>query len=95
MNGFDYAMLGLLGLSALLGFWRGLISEVVALGAWVLAFLVAKAFLPDVTPWLAAWVREPVLQAPVAFVVIFVGVLVGVALLRWLLRELIQAAGLG
>lgn len=95
MNGLDYALLGLVGLSALLGFWRGLISEIVALGAWVLAFLVARAFLTDVTPWVSAWVREPVLQAPVAFVVIFVGVLVVVALLRWLLRELVQAAGLG
>lgn len=95
MNGFDYALLALVGLSALLGFWRGLISEVVALGAWLLAFMMAKAFMPQLLPYVANWVKEPLLQGPVAFLIIFVAVLIFVAILRWALSELIRAAGLG
>ena len=54
MTGLDYVLLGLVGLSALLGFWRGLLSEIIALGAWVLAFMAARAFLPEVQPLLAS-----------------------------------------
>ena len=87
MSGFDYALLALVGLSAALGFWRGLLSEVLALGAWLLAFVAAKSFMPQVQP-LAA-------QGPASFLIIFVAVLILVAILRRALGELIRAAGLG
>lgn len=80
MTGLDYAFIGLVGLSALLGFWRGLISEIVALGAWLLAFMVAKSFMPELQPLVANWVKEPLLQGPVAFLLIFVVVLILVAI---------------
>ena len=95
MNGFDFTLLGLLGLSALLGFWRGLLSEIVALGAWILAFVTARMFAGDVQPLAATWVKEPVLQGVAAFLMVFVAVLILIALARWLLSELIRAAGLG
>jgi hypothetical protein len=37
MTVFDYIFLGLLVLSAAVGMWRGLVSEVIALLAWVVA----------------------------------------------------------
>lgn len=95
MNGLDYALLGLLGLSAALGFWRGLLSEIVALGAWILAFVIARTFAADVQPYLVSWVKEPLLQGIAAFLLVFVTILLVVALVRWLLSELIRAAGLG
>lgn len=95
MNGFDYALLAVVGLSAVLGFWRGLLSEVVALGAWVLAFVTAKSFTAELKPFTTFLVKEPVLQGPAAFLIIFVAVLVLVAILRWALSELIRAVGLG
>ncbi|HOB46726.1 MAG TPA: CvpA family protein [Zoogloea sp.] len=95
MNGFDYALLAVVGLSAVLGFWRGLLSEVVALGAWVLAFVMAKSFTAELKPFTTVLVKEPLLQGPAAFLIIFVAVLVFVAILRWALSELIRAAGLG
>lgn len=95
MTGLDYALLGLLGLSAALGFWRGLLSEIVALGAWVLAFVMARTFMGDVQPHMVNWIREPVFQSIAAFLLVFVLVLLGVGLVRWLLSELIRAAGLG
>ncbi|WP_300440770.1 CvpA family protein [Zoogloea sp.] len=95
MSGFDYALLALVGLSAALGFWRGLLSEVLALGAWLLAFVAAKSFMPQVQPLAATWVSEPLLQGPASFLIIFVAVLILVAILRRALGELIRAAGLG
>lgn len=88
-------LLSFVGLSALLGFWRGLVSEIVALGAWILAFFMAKAFVPVLQPFMTGWIHDPMLQGAVAFLIIFVAVLIGVAILRWLLSELVRAAGLG
>jgi membrane protein required for colicin V production len=51
--------------------------------------------LPDVQPLAATWVKEPVLQGVAAFLMVFVAVFILVALARWLLSELIRAAGLG
>lgn len=95
MNGFDYFLLAVVGVSAVLGFWRGLLSELVALCAWVLAFLAAKTLTASVQPFVAVLVKEPVLQVPAAFISIFVVVLILVAILRWALGELVRAAGLG
>lgn len=95
MNGFDYFLLAVVGVSAVLGFWRGLLSELLALCAWVLAFVAARALVGSVQPYVALLVREPVLQVPAAFVSIFIVVLVLVAILRWALGELVRAAGLG
>lgn len=79
----------------MLGFWRGLLSEIVALGAWLLAFVMAKAFMGSLQPYVSGWVKEPVLQGPAAFLLIFFVVLILVAILRWVLSELVRAAGLG
>lgn len=95
MNGFDYFLLAVVGVSAVLGFWRGLLSELVALCAWVLAFLAARALTASVQPYVAVLVKEPVLQVPAAFISIFIVVLILVAILRWALGELVRAAGLG
>lgn len=60
MTIFDYAFLGLLAIMTVLGLWRGLVSEVLALVAWVLAIFLARTFAQDVGQWLAGWMVDPV-----------------------------------
>lgn len=95
MTGFDLCVLAILAISLMLGLWRGLVSEVLALAAWVLALLAGKVFASDVAPALAGFVKDPTLQMIVAFALIVVAVILLVALIRFLLRELLRAAGLG
>ncbi len=38
----DWILLAVLGLSMLLGLWRGLVQEVLSLAGWVAAFFVAQ-----------------------------------------------------
>jgi membrane protein required for colicin V production len=59
MTAFDYAVLTVLGMSVLLGLWRGVVSEILALAAWVVAFLVARAEAAEVANWLAPRLAEP------------------------------------
>lgn len=95
MTVFDYVVLAVLGASVLLGAWRGLFSEILALVAWVLAFITARTFAPELAPMLGGWIREPALQYIAAFAVIFFGVIVLAALLRLLVSKLLRAVGLG
>jgi membrane protein required for colicin V production len=95
MTAFDYVVLAVLVVSLLLGAWRGLVSEVLALLAWVIAFVAAKHFGALAMPLFAGFVSEPLLQQGGAFVAIFVLTLLLLGLARLLLRELLHAVGLG
>jgi membrane protein required for colicin V production len=50
MTGFDYVVIGIVGLSLLFGLWRGVVGEIIALVAWVLAIFVAVEFGAQVGP---------------------------------------------
>ncbi|MFV0663803.1 CvpA family protein [Denitromonas sp.] len=95
MTVFDYAFLGLLGLMAILGFWRGLISEVLAIAGWVLAFIAARMFAGQAAVLFVDWLSEPAFAYLAGFALIFLAVLVAVAVVRYVLRALIHAVGLG
>ncbi|PKO84290.1 MAG: colicin V production protein [Betaproteobacteria bacterium HGW-Betaproteobacteria-11] len=95
MTIFDYGVLAILATSVLLGFWRGVVSEILALVAWVVAFLVARAQAWRVVPLLGEQIPDPALKLAAGFAVVFIGVLVVFLLARLLLSMLLQAAGLG
>lgn len=95
MTAFDYAVLGVVTISAMLGFWRGVVNEVLALVAWVAAFVAARSWAGAVGEGLGGLVAEPLLRYPAAFVIVLVGVLVVFAVGRLLLSTLLRAAGLG
>jgi membrane protein required for colicin V production len=95
MTTFDYVFLVVLALSAAVGLWRGLVSEVMALLAWVLALVAAWRFAGEASVLLAGVIVEPAWRQVAGFAMIFVAVLLIVALVRFLMRELLRAAGLG
>ena len=91
MTAFDYAVLAVIAASVLLGLWRGVVSEVLALAAWVVAFFVARTWGVEVAAWLAPWVVEPGMRLAAAYVLVFVGVLLGFALARLLISLMLKA----
>ncbi|MDT3736151.1 MAG: CvpA family protein [Denitratisoma sp.] len=95
MTVFDYAVVAIVVASVLLGAWRGLVSEVLALVAWVAALLAGRELSPGMAPVFSEWLKEPALQYAAAFAVIVVAVLVAVALTRLALSKLLRAIGLG
>jgi len=95
VTAFDYAVLAIVAASILLGAWRGLVSEVLALAAWVAALLAGRALAPEMAPVFGEWLQEPALRYAAAFVAIVVAVLVTAALLRLALSKLLRAIGLG
>lgn len=98
MTAFDYVVLAVMAVSLVAGMWRGLVSEVLALVAWVAAFLAASQVAPAFAPELARWtdmLRDPGLAGVVAFVAVFVVVIFAFALLRTVMRGLLRVAGMG
>jgi membrane protein required for colicin V production len=95
MTAFDYAVLTVISASVLLGLWRGVVSELLALAAWIVAFLAARALATDVAALLGGQIAEPGLRLAVAYVLVFFGVLLVVAIARMLISLLLKAVGLG
>ncbi len=98
MTIFDYVVLAAVLLSLLVGAWRGVVSEILALAAWVVAFLAARSWAAPAGEWMAVGLAdplaEPLLQQVTGFVAIFAAVLILFALARWLISLLLRAVGL-
>ena len=95
MTAFDYAVLTVIVASVLLGLWRGVVSEILALAAWIVAFVVARAEALVVANWLSGQIAEPGMRLAAAYVLVFVGVLLVFAIARMLISLMLKAAGLG
>ena len=95
LTAFDYAVMAVIGLSALRGTWRGFLSEVFALIGWVVAFAIACHFVGNVIPWVpATWPGGALTQWLIAFLAIVVGVVLVAGVANALLSRLVQASGL-
>lgn len=94
MTAFDYVVITIVAASMLLGIWRGVVGEIIALAAWVLAFFAAKFFGADVARLLFTGIADPALRIVAAWVAVFVAVLVLMALLRLAVHGLLKALGL-
>jgi membrane protein required for colicin V production len=92
---FDYAVLAVIAASVLLGLWRGVVSEIVALAAWIAGFVAARAWAEPASKLFAGVVSEPALRYAAGFALVMIAVLVIFAFGRLLLKMLLQAAGLG
>lgn len=95
MTGFDYAVLMVIALSSLLGLWRGLVSEVLALAAWVAAFFAARTWGYVAADALAHWLRDPSLRQGAGFAAVFAVTLLLFATASFLLSRLLRVVGLG
>lgn len=95
MTGLDIAVIGIVALSILLAFFRGVIRELMALASWIAALVLALAFEGALAAMLPAFVTSETVRHVLAFVVIFVVVLVIGSVIAHLLAKVVRAAGLG
>ena len=95
LSAVDWILLAVLGLSFLLGVWRGIVQELLSLVGWVAAFYVSQMYAPIAAAWLPMEGSSQMLRYAAGFVVVFVAVLVGTVLVSVLIKKLISAVGLG
>jgi membrane protein required for colicin V production len=95
MTGFDYAVIVIVLLSALLGWWHGLVYEVLSLAGWVAAYLVARMFAASVAPLMPAALGAEALRMTAAYALLFVSTLIVGGVVAWLLSKVVKWVGLG
>ena len=94
MAAFDYAVIAIVALSLVLGLWRGVVSEMMALAAWVLAFMAALEFGAQGGEAVFAGLADPAVRALAGCALVFVGVLVAMSVVRLAVRSMVKALGL-
>ncbi|MCX7557577.1 CvpA family protein [Xanthomonadaceae bacterium JHOS43] len=90
----DIVLLAILGLSAVVGLWRGFISEVMSLAVWVAAFWLAFVFGLTVAGLFEAHVDAPTARWLLGYAAVFLLALVVGGLLTWLIGKLVKSTGL-
>jgi membrane protein required for colicin V production len=93
MTVFDYSVVMVVAASLLLGMWRGVVGEIIALVAWILAFLAARAWGAELALGFSA-IADPALRIVAGWVAVFVIVLIAMALLRLVVQSLLKALGM-
>lgn len=95
MTWVDVVVLGLLGVSALLAFARGLVREVLGIGAWVGAVVIALQTLPWSRELVRTWIKEPAWIDPLAFVGVLVVSLIVLSLVARAIGRGVRDSALG
>lgn len=95
MDAVDWILLAVLGVSVLLGIWRGLVREVLSLAGWAAGFWIAQAWAPEAAAWLPLQGASEMLRYLAGFISVFLVVLIASVLLGWVISKLVSAVGLG
>ena len=94
MATFDYVVIGIVTISLVLGLWRGVVSELIALAAWVTGFMAALEFGAATGHVVFTGLTDPALRVLAGCVLVFVGVLVAMSVIRLAVRSMVKALGL-
>jgi membrane protein required for colicin V production len=94
-NGFDWIVVVIVAVSALLSLWRGFVREALSLAGWVVAFIVANLAAVHLAEATGDLIANRTGRYIVAWSVLFVATLVASGLAAKLLSRVIKASGLG
>lgn len=95
MNWVDTLIFAVLFISAVLGLMRGLVSEVMGIGAWVGAAVIALWGGPELEPRMLAWTGLADWAAPLAYVTVFLGALILLSVASGLIGGVVRGSVLG
>jgi membrane protein required for colicin V production len=94
MNWADWSIIAILGVSSLIGLYRGFIKEALSLLTWAVAFVVAMSFRDPMSLLLVDAIDTPSVRQMAAFAILFVATLIVGAMVNYLVSELVRMTGL-
>ena len=94
MTTFDYVVIGIVTVSLLLGLWRGVVGELVALAAWGIGIFAAIEYGAVAGNQLYTGVADPTMRMLAGCATIFIGVLLAMSIIGWAVRNMVKALGM-
>ena len=91
----DWAIIAILVLSAVFGLMRGMVRELIALGTWIAAIMIARMFGPQVSEMLAPYVDSETIRTGMGFALTAVVIVMLGSMISKVARTLVTATGLG
>ncbi len=91
----DWALLAIIGLSVVVGLWRGFVREVFSIFIWIVAVWIAFRYSGAAAGWLEGWIELPSARAIAAFAGLLIITLIVGGLAGWLLGKIVDSTGLG
>jgi membrane protein required for colicin V production len=95
MTWVDLVVFGFLAISGLLAFARGLVREVLGIGAWIGAGAAAYLALPRMRGIVRNWFATPEWVDPVSFIIVFLITLIVLILIARVIGGLVRKSALG
>ena len=95
MNWVDAALIAVVVLSAICAYFRGLVREVLSLGAWIGAALAAFLAREPLRPHVSQWLEPPILADAVGTGAVFLVVLVILKIVTNMIADVVQDSMLG
>jgi membrane protein required for colicin V production len=92
---FDIVIISVIGFSALLAFMRGLVREVLGLGSWFAAGLIAVWAFPYVRGQFHSWVSQPDVADVAALGVVFLAALLVLSVASGVISGIVRSSMLG
>ena len=93
MNWFDFAILGIVALSAVISVIRGFVKEAISLVVWFSAFIISSQFYPQLAKFLTR-ITDELFRNGVAIAILFISTLIVGALVNYIFSQLVKATGL-
>jgi len=90
----DIVLLVIVGLSTVVGLWRGLLVEASSILVWIAAFWLAFTYGADVSALFEGHVAAPSARLLLGYALLFVAALAVGGLATWLLGRLVKSTGL-
>ena len=91
----DWAVLAIIGVSAVLSLFRGFVREAIALAGWIAGLWLAFNYAPVGAEWFERWVESSEIRFVLGFVVVLAAVLVVAGVTARLVGGLVDVTGLG
>ncbi|KXJ54596.1 CvpA family protein [Cognaticolwellia aestuarii] len=89
----DYAILAVIGISALISLVRGFVKEAVSLIVWISAFFVASSFYLNLSTLLTN-ISDQLLRNAASIAILFICTLILGALVNYIIGQLVSKTGL-
>ena len=89
----DYIIIGIIAFSILVSLLRGFVREVLSLGSWVVAFIVASQFYPYLATYLTQ-IESMYVRNGTAIAILFVLTLIVGAIVNYVISQLVDKTGL-